>query len=226
MKTVEESVFKTIPATDPALMPAIPPGARLFCARIKPQDADMLAILRPNQSGELLRQYIRQPDGAVLLKASNRNSRSYLTSDEELEKTGGVFVILRVEYELPAAFRADFPDYSRAHFPGPRDFLFGGLSSGSGVSVFHSSSSSAPSPQDTAREPQDPRGAGAAMAAPPSDYLTFEEAQNLLKLKRTRMYSLLQTGELEASKVGKLWRIRRAAIDRYLADHVCRLKKR
>ncbi len=220
MKTVEESVFKTIPATDPALMPAIPPGARLFCARIKPQDTDMLAILRPNQSGELLRQYIRQPDGSILLKASNRNSRSYLTTDEELEKTGGVYVILRVEYEFPAAFRTDLPECSRTRFS-LRDILPGGKNG-------NTASSSHLPVIDRLQEEAEAAGVHSpiSMAMSPSEYLTFEEAQNILKLKRTRMYSLLQTGELEASKVGKLWRIRRAAIDRYLAEHVCRLKKR
>lgn len=56
---------------------------------------------------------------------------------------------------------------------------------------------------------------GGISAQPDTDFLTFEEAQALLKLKRTRMYALLQSGKLEASKVGKLWRIRRSAIQRY-----------
>lgn len=50
-----------------------------------------------------------------------------------------------------------------------------------------------------------------------NDLLTFTEAAKLLKVKRTRMYAMLQSGELPATKVGKLWRVSRAAIEEYLS---------
>lgn len=50
-----------------------------------------------------------------------------------------------------------------------------------------------------------------------NDLLTFSEAAKLLKVKRTRMYAMLQSGELSATKVGKLWRVSRAAIEEYLS---------
>ncbi len=51
----------------------------------------------------------------------------------------------------------------------------------------------------------------------PAELLTFDEAQALLKVKRTKMYALLRSGELRASKIGKLWRVERGSIQQYLA---------
>lgn len=48
--------------------------------------------------------------------------------------------------------------------------------------------------------------------------LTFFEAAKLLKVGRTRMYAMLQSGELPAVKVGKLWRIRRSDIGCCLSE--------
>jgi DNA binding domain, excisionase family len=50
------------------------------------------------------------------------------------------------------------------------------------------------------------------------DFLTFEEAMDLLKVKRTRMYAMLRSGELRASKLGKLWRVERRSIQEYFAS--------
>lgn len=50
-----------------------------------------------------------------------------------------------------------------------------------------------------------------------AELLTFDEAQALLKVRRTKMYALLRSGELRASKIGKLWRVERASIQQYLA---------
>ena len=50
----------------------------------------------------------------------------------------------------------------------------------------------------------------------PEDFLTFQEAMTLLKVKRTRMYGLLQSGELRAVKLGRLWRIERASLSEFL----------
>jgi len=65
----------------------------------------------------------------------------------------------------------------------------------------------APSPAPVPQQPQ-PSGGPAI--------LTFEEAQAALKVRRTKMYELLRSGALKASKVGKLWRVEASSIDSYL----------
>lgn len=58
----------------------------------------------------------------------------------------------------------------------------------------------------------------------PDDFLTFREAMAFLKVKRTRMYSLLQTGAVKASKLGRLWRIERASLNEFIRE--CRSGKK
>lgn len=53
-----------------------------------------------------------------------------------------------------------------------------------------------------------------------SDWLTFSEASKLLKVKRTKMYAMLRSGELCASKIGKLWRIARPSIEKCLMENI------
>lgn len=178
MREVHEIIYKTIIATDPALSPAIPPGARLLCAKTEPKDCDYVAIIRQSGATELLRQFVIQQDGAILLKAINREAKSYLTKSEELPRAGELYVVIRIEYDTPAATRVPIPEPEEKK----EDYI------------------------PLVNTVQDD-----------SELLTFEEAQELLKVRRTRMYALLQSGELEASKLGKLWRIRRSAINRYLS---------
>ena len=52
-----------------------------------------------------------------------------------------------------------------------------------------------------------------------NDWLTFPEAMKLLKVKRTKMYAMLRSGELQASKIGKLWRIARPSIEACLTKN-------
>ena len=52
------------------------------------------------------------------------------------------------------------------------------------------------------------------------DWLTFSEASKLLKVKRTKMYAMLRSGELRASKIGKLWRIARPSIEKCLMENI------
>lgn len=54
------------------------------------------------------------------------------------------------------------------------------------------------------------------LIASPGDFLTFSETMNILKVKRTRMYELLQSGELKASKLGRLWRIERSSLNEFI----------
>ena len=60
-------------------------------------------------------------------------------------------------------------------------------------------------------------------SASSEDFLTFQEAMSILKVKRTRMYALLQTGALRASKLGRLWRIERNSLNEFIRN--CRKKK-
>lgn len=50
------------------------------------------------------------------------------------------------------------------------------------------------------------------------ELLTFEETRKYLKIKRSLLYKLLQTGEIPASKVGKVWRIRKPRLDQWLDE--------
>ena len=58
--------------------------------------------------------------------------------------------------------------------------------------------------------------AEAAASASAEDFLTLPEAMAILKVKRTRMYELLQSGTIKASKLGRLWRIERASLNEFI----------
>ena len=55
-----------------------------------------------------------------------------------------------------------------------------------------------------------------AASAAAEDFLTFPEAMAILKVKRTRMYELLQSGTIKASKLGRLWRIERSSLNEFI----------
>ena len=55
-----------------------------------------------------------------------------------------------------------------------------------------------------------------AASASAEDFLTLPEAMAILKVKRTRMYELLQSGTIKASKLGRLWRIERASLNEFI----------
>lgn len=46
--------------------------------------------------------------------------------------------------------------------------------------------------------------------------LTLEEASKYLKLHKATVYKMARTGKIPASKVGKVWRFRRARINKWL----------
>jgi putative molybdopterin biosynthesis protein len=48
------------------------------------------------------------------------------------------------------------------------------------------------------------------------ELLTVEEVQELLKVGRTFAYSLVRSGELPSYRVGRLLRIRRTDVERWL----------
>ena len=54
------------------------------------------------------------------------------------------------------------------------------------------------------------------MARPPDMVMTIEELATYLKISRSTLYKLAQEGRLPSQKVGRHWRFRRDAVDRWL----------
>jgi excisionase family DNA binding protein len=50
----------------------------------------------------------------------------------------------------------------------------------------------------------------------PYDVMTFEEVMAYLRIPRSSLYKLAQEGKIPSQKVGRHWRFRREAIDRWL----------
>ena len=50
----------------------------------------------------------------------------------------------------------------------------------------------------------------------PHDVMTFEEVLAYLRIPRSSLYKLAQEGKIPSQKVGRHWRFRRQAIDRWL----------
>ncbi|MHB8764880.1 MAG: helix-turn-helix domain-containing protein [Deferrisomatales bacterium] len=53
---------------------------------------------------------------------------------------------------------------------------------------------------------------------PLGDVLTIEELARYLKVPKSSLYKLAQEGKVPAQKVGRHWRFRREAIDRWLEE--------
>lgn len=53
------------------------------------------------------------------------------------------------------------------------------------------------------------------------ELLTIEQVQELLKVGRTFAYSLTKSGELPTYRVGRLLRVRRRDVDRWLEQQKC-----
>lgn len=53
------------------------------------------------------------------------------------------------------------------------------------------------------------------------ELLTIEQVQELLKVGRTFAYSLTKSGELPTYRVGRLLRVRRRDVNRWLEQHKC-----
>ena len=50
----------------------------------------------------------------------------------------------------------------------------------------------------------------------PGEVLTIEELSDYLKIAKSTLYKLCQEGRIPAQKVGRHWRFRKDAIDRWL----------
>ncbi len=58
-------------------------------------------------------------------------------------------------------------------------------------------------------------------AAAEEEFLTVEQIQDLLQVGRTFAYSLIRSGELPSYRVGRLLRVRRQDVERWLEQNRC-----
>ncbi len=56
------------------------------------------------------------------------------------------------------------------------------------------------------------------MEAEPDNILTIEELSSYLRISRSTLYKLAQEGRVPCQKVGRHWRFRKVAIDRWLGQ--------
>lgn len=52
----------------------------------------------------------------------------------------------------------------------------------------------------------------------PGDVLTIDELSEYLKVPKSTLYKLVREGRVPCQKVGRHWRFRKDAIDRWLED--------
>jgi PTS system nitrogen regulatory IIA component len=50
-------------------------------------------------------------------------------------------------------------------------------------------------------------------------WLTIDEPASYIKMSRTKLYGMAQSGEVPASKIGTQWRCDREEIDRWIKAH-------
>ena len=53
----------------------------------------------------------------------------------------------------------------------------------------------------------------------PGDVLTIEELSAYLKIPKSTLYKLVREGKIPCQKIGRHWRFRKEAIDRWLEDN-------
>jgi excisionase family DNA binding protein len=54
-----------------------------------------------------------------------------------------------------------------------------------------------------------------------NNIMTVEDVADYLKVTTATIYRLAQKGDLPGAKVGRVWRFRKAAIDRFLQEQEC-----
>lgn len=57
------------------------------------------------------------------------------------------------------------------------------------------------------------------MAVNQDNVLTIEELAVYLKISKSSLYKLAQAGKLPGQKIGKHWRFRKVAVDRWLEEN-------
>ena len=58
-----------------------------------------------------------------------------------------------------------------------------------------------------------------ALMTEKSEYLTTDEVGQRLRISRTTVIKLIDNGELLATQVGKVWRIKLSDLEEYLRQH-------
>ena len=53
-----------------------------------------------------------------------------------------------------------------------------------------------------------------------SDIMTIDDVVNYLRIGRSKVYSMLTSGELKAMKFGKMWRIPKANVQEYIDNQL------
>lgn len=53
-----------------------------------------------------------------------------------------------------------------------------------------------------------------------NDIMKFEEVMDYLDIGKNTLYSLLKSGELNAFKIGKVWKIPRDEVDNYIRKSI------
>jgi excisionase family DNA binding protein len=56
------------------------------------------------------------------------------------------------------------------------------------------------------------------MTETPNDILTIEELSTYLKISKSTLYKLVREGKIPSHKVGRHWRFRKVAINRWLDE--------
>ena len=52
----------------------------------------------------------------------------------------------------------------------------------------------------------------------PGDVLTIDELSSYLKIPKSTLYKLVREGKIPCQKIGRHWRFRKEAIDRWLEE--------
>mgnify|MGYP000867949718 CR=1 FL=1 len=56
------------------------------------------------------------------------------------------------------------------------------------------------------------------MGEKPGDVLTIEDLASYLKIPKSTLYKLVREGKIPSQKIGRHWRFRKEAIDRWLDE--------
>lgn len=51
-----------------------------------------------------------------------------------------------------------------------------------------------------------------------NDIMKFEEVMDYLDIGKNTLYSLLKSGEINAFKIGKVWKIPRKSVEEYISN--------
>lgn len=62
------------------------------------------------------------------------------------------------------------------------------------------------------------RRKGTRMPTKPGDILTIDELSAYLRIPKSTLYKLVRDGRIPSQKVGRHWRFRKRAIDRWLEE--------